>query len=352
MKLRLFGAGLGAAALAFAGTVAGLGANPAFADDPTVEYDDVKIGKTLISNDTVFADTSKAFTFSVTAAPCDADGCVAASDIPAISNVTVNVTEKNEKASSASFLPSKTTYTKPGVYAWTVKEALTNPDSELKVSQAEYYIKAAIKNGDNGLDYQWITITKVKNDDGTANGGKVNNLDFININEDTTTFEIGKTVINDGGRPEEPTYQMNVVFTIPENFNASLNPAANNWSPTVPAVAPAQDTEATGTTCGEPVSGKITCSFSVAKDKKAKFTGVPVGAEYEVTETTEGDFEPAYSAKKGTVTETPVTVTVTNTYADIPPTGVLLSYAPYALMVIIPVAALAGYVVVRRKITA
>ena len=396
-----------------------LAPNAAMADDPvTVDPSDVKILKKLVTSGVGFS--GEQFPFEIELEPCTEDGCVAAvdryPDYPGSSPggnfytrlVFVSASTVGE---SISFLPEADRYTEAGVYAWKITESDqrdTQYQRYYKKSKAEYYVRAAVKKVDGGFAYSWVTITKNKNDDGTPNGSKVNNLYFVNVDESTGYLDVVKNVVNDVGLTELDTYNMKVQIHWPFNFDGEVSNATGKWTVTVPDVKAADDTEATGTVCTADMSVKATvCTFSLAKGKKARFEGIPVGSHYVVEETSRGKFTASYENESGVIPvgwkttvstsnvekteaecsggtgfglpghmvytvyewdsgsaqcvaknshvigfgseEEQKLVTVSNTYEDIPATGIILEYMPYVLMVVIPLAAIAGYIALKRR---
>lgn len=423
-KLRRAVAGLGVFSIAGLGVFSALPAQGASSTDSyKTDPSAVTIGKTLVSNDTIIEGYGGGaeFLFEVTPSACSDNGCVSQGYIPTINDVSVTA-RPNVKVNSASFLPAAEVYTKAGIYQWTVKEKSQISDSgsgyrsSIAFSKAEYTIRAAVKEESGSRIYNWITITKNKNDDGSSAGDvKVENLDFVNVAHDLGHFEIVKKVENNSGITEVGPYNMRVDIELPGNYDGAADDNdGNDWTTDTPTVRfdSTAENQATNTSCNNTITSQVngkavvtlSCYFTLDKDKKTRIVNVPVGSRYTVTElSTSDEYSTTYTNKTGVIpipqwagsapagfdlseidTEekcnnlpnqyseitsvlwdedmgfcfpefapagpAPVLATVTNKYKDITPTGIILEYMPYVLMVIIPLAGIGAYVAMRRKL--
>ena len=85
------------------------------------------------------------------------------------------------------------------------------------------------------------------------------------------------------------------------------------------------------------VNGKVTVDITLHHGTDVVFTNVPYGVTYTVTEDSYTDvgYETKYDNQTGTINTAATNVTVTNTKAGTTPGGVIMTIAPYALMVVL-----------------
>ena len=124
---------------------------------------------------------------------------------------------------------------------------------------------------------------------------------------------------------------------------------------------------------GKPVSldGNGTCSFKLKATESMKFTGVPVGTIITVKESAAKNYKgsaeitingakltpvaaTAYNTELTAVTNQKLgqkqnTVDVTNTYNDVPVTGIIMNTLPYVLMIALCGVALIAFVGFKRR---
>lgn len=82
--------------------------------------------------------------------------------------------------------------------------------------------------------------------------------------------------------------------------------------------------------------GTYTVEKELGHDESYTITNIPVGVTYTVTEVNSGSYEASYVGETGTIAaDTKASATVTNTKKSSTPTGVIMTIAPYALMVVL-----------------
>ena len=82
--------------------------------------------------------------------------------------------------------------------------------------------------------------------------------------------------------------------------------------------------------------GTYTVEKELGHDESYTITNIPVGVTYTVTEVNSGSYEASYVGETGTIAaDTKASATVTNTKNSSTPTGVIMTIAPYALMVVL-----------------
>ncbi|MBR5950582.1 MAG: hypothetical protein IKZ87_04020, partial [Actinomycetaceae bacterium] len=300
--------------------------NPAPTNSPiALAPSDVKVGGKFLVNDVTWQQINlpsaagPSFTTGVKyeAFPvlCEEDGCVEHSF-----NFRSHLRFENPHIvsfDSQSFLPELTQYTEEGIYAWTVFETKQGPDICIgacppywpsTLSKSVYVVRATVKKLGDDFTCDQVTIQKVKNDDGTPNGDYVDHIEFVNVLELTGTLDVTQKVANSVLVPELDSYAMQAVFEWPENFDGAVNAATGKWTTTIPEVKAADDSEASEINCkADAVKKRTVCDFSLAAGKVARFTGIPSGSQFAVTEKTTGNFTTDYADETGII-PTPVWV--------------------------------------------
>lgn len=276
------------------------------------------------------------------------------------------------------------TYTEAGEYEYTVTElqtadpAVTNGDHQKMImSQAEYTMDVYVINGDNGLEISNIIVNKTKDDKGTAATGKV---DISNT--DKNGFNFTNTYVQEAGTGidptnPDPTYKtdgsLNVTKKINVNggtldkdkefdFTATFNFPTGTDASTLGGVKDANGNIVT-------IKQDGTYTFNLKANGNMKFTGVPVGTKISVVESAtpnyKGSAESVFNGvsqtkKEATKYNEAITVSntlgqkqnkvdVTNTYNNVPTTGIIMNTLPYVLMIVLCGAALIAFVAFKRR---
>lgn len=365
-------AGIGAVAALVGSALVPSVAFAAPSDDATNPPDvqsSVQIEKKVVINDQISV-VGDAYTFNITQTPCTNGtpatdtACRPVGDYPVLSanSVTATFAAGDTATKTVNFpLPEQSAYTEAGIYVWTVVEAQSGaqtPPHTVDYSKASYRVKAYVVkdeayvapgNNEHPTQYYYKAVTIAQDkDDSNANvtlNNKKDKMTFENVYEDVTTFEVTKVVENKAGLPEASSYDFTVEFGWPANFDGTTRTGHT------PAVTVGGDATE-GNCAASATAKKTTCTFKLAKGKKATFANVPVGASYTVTETPDSSFKysiKSISSPSGVVPAAGASSTVTNEYDDITPTGVMLAVLPYVLMIGIPLLAIAGYIALRRK---
>lgn len=352
---------------------------PVFAEDITTKQTEAWISKTYNT------EVAKAETFKFNVVQ-NTEGTGL---IKTVTNVTIpdisfagdktNPTTKREKVKFP-------TYTEAGKYEYTVTEnqiatpAVTNGEHEKMImSEAEYKMDVYVENtSTGGCQIANIIVNKAKDDKGatTTATGKV---DISNT--DKNGFEFTNTYVQEAGTGENPsnpgdnynTYgSLNVSKTINGNgdtasttdefsFQATFNFPAGTDASTLGGV------KANGTAI---TLTDGACDFKLKNGEKEKFTGLPVGTTMTVTESATPNYKGSADVTINGVNEdsivaskydAPITVSdkklgqkknavdVTNTYNNVPLTGIIMNNLPYIAMIVIGAAALVVYVQNKRK---
>lgn len=279
------------------------------------------------------------------------------------------------------------TYPEAGKYEYTVKETQTadpivaNSEHEKMImSQAEYTMDVYVTDGATGTEISNIVVNKVKDDEGQPGNGKV---DIGNT--DTNTFNFTNTYVQEAGTGTKPT---NPDPTYNENGSLKVSKAVVNANGTT--TTPDAEFEFIATfafpngtnasTLGgikDANGGDVTLAeggtytFKLKANENMKFTGVPVGTTITVKESAAKNYKGSAEITINGTKLTPVaatsynteltvvnsqklgqkqnTVDVTNTYNDVPVTGIIMNTLPYVLMIALCGVALIAFVGFKRR---
>ena len=353
---------------------------------PTFAADEGKTTEAWITK-TYNTEVGKAETFSFTATQKTGDGLIGTTadvKIPTIS-FTADQTGTTSKRSQITF----PTYPEAGKYEYTVTETQTadpivaNSDHEKMImSQAEYTMDVYVTDGATGTEISNIVVNKVKDDAGQTETGKVN----IG-NTDTNTFIFTNTYVQEAGtgtKPTDPdpTYNENGSLKVSKaviNANGTTVTSTEQFTFTAAFAFPkGTDANTLGgikDADGKPVTLEDgTYTFKLKANENMKFTGVPVGTTITVKESAAKNYKGSAEITINGTKLTPVaatsynteftvvnsqnsqklgqkqnTVDVTNTYNDVPVTGIIMNTLPYVLMIALCGVALIAFVGFKRR---
>lgn len=277
------------------------------------------------------------------------------------------------------------TYTEAGKYEYTVTEnqtatpAVTNGEHEKMImSKAEYKMDVYVENTTTGgCQIANIIVNKTKDDKGGNATGKVDISDT-----EKNGFKFTNTYVQEAGTGDKPsnpgedygTYgSLKVSKKINENggtasatdsfsFKATFNFPTGTDANTLGGV------KANGSDITLKAGG--TYDFTLTNGGNEKFTGLPVGTTMTVTESATPNYKGSADVTINGVNENPIEATkyneattvsdkklgqkknavdVTNTYNNVPLTGIIMNNLPYIAMIVIGAAALVVYVQNKRK---
>ena len=278
-------------------------------------------------------------------------------------------------------------YTQAGQYEYTVTESQTadpavaeNSEHEkLIMSKAEYTMDVYVTDGATGTEISNIVVNKVKDDAGQTATGKV---DIGNT--DTNRFNFTNTYVQEAGTGTDPT-NPDPIYNQFGSLNVSKKIVNANGTATTPddefaftaTFAFPKGTDANTLGGIKANGGDVTLAeggtytFHLKANKNMKFTGVPVGTTITVKESAaknyKGSAEITINGTKLTsVAETSYNteltavrsqklgqkqniVDVTNTYNDVPVTGIIMNTLPYVLMIALCGVALIAFVGFKRR---
>ena len=352
-------------------------AMPTFAADP---------GKTTEAwiTKTYNTEVGKAETFSFTATQKTGDGLIGTTanvTMPKIS-FTADQTGTNSQRGQITF-PA---YPEAGKYEYTVTEtqtvdpAVVNGEHEKMImSLAEYTMDVYVTDGATGTEISNIVVNKVKDDAGQTDTGKV---DIGNTS--TNTFNFTNTYVQEAGtgtKPTDPdpTYNENGCLKVSKavvNANGTATTPDDEFAFTATFAFPA-GTNASTLGGIKANGGDVTLAeggtytFHLKANKNMKFTGVPVGTTITVKESAAKNYKgsaeitingtkltsvaaTSYNTELTAVNSQKLgqkqnTVDVTNTYNDVPVTGIIMNTLPYVLMIALCGVALIAFVGFKRR---
>ena len=341
-------------ALVLAGTMMfSMGTSALAAEIPTVDNN----GKASITKDFVMAEgiTTPASTFKFTATSTT-DGAPTAT-INAITFVDTDdgTLQKGIKTVSKDSAITFGDFPHAGEYVYTVKETKESADG-VEYSEDTYTLRVYVKNGDNGLEIRNMTAEK-----GTSNGtvgNKVSEMKFTNTYRKDAALEITKVTT---GELADKTKNFDFTITI-----------------TPSKTEPNQESSYTGKIGEEDVTVNANqpTTFQIHDGETLKFDSLPAGTRYVVTEqaATDGYTPSVTVVENGTTTVTnkkassetdgissadaqPTnlvgegknSVTFTNTYKDVPLTGIFMNNLPFVIVIGIAVLALGALAILKKQ---
>lgn len=351
---------------------------------PTFAADGGKTTEAWITK-TYYTEVGKAEKFSFTAEQVKTGTGIITTDA-AVTMPEISFTDTETGTISKRGQITFPTYPEAGKYEYTVTETQTadpivaNSEHEKMImSQAEYTMDVYVTDGATGTEISNIVVNKVKDDAGQTATGKV---DIGNT--DTNRFNFTNTYIQEAGTGTDPT-NPDPIYNQFGSLNVSKKIVNANGTATTPddefaftaTFAFPKGTDANTLGGIKANGGDVTLAeggtytFHLKANKNMKFTGVPVGTTITVKESAaknyKGSAEITINGTKLTsVAETSYNteltavrsqklgqkqniVDVTNTYNDVPVTGIIMNTLPYVLMIALCGVALIAFVGFKRR---
>ena len=353
---------------------------------PTFAADEGKTTKAWITK-TYNTEVGKAEKFSFTAEQVKTGTGIITTDA-AVTMPEISFTDTETGTISKRSQITFPTYLEAGKYEYTVTETQTadpivaNSEHEKMImSQAEYTMDVYVTDGATGTEISNIVVNKVKDDAGQPKTGKV---DIGNT--DDNDFNFTNTYVQEAGTGTDPTNpdptynkfgSLNVSKKV-VNANGTTATSDDEFTFTATFAFP------TGTDAntlggikdanGKPVTLAEggTYTFKLKANGNMKFTGVPVGTTITVKESAAKNYKGSAEITINGAQLTPVsatkynaeltavnnneklgqnqnTVDVTNTYNDVPVTGIIMNTLPYVLMIALCGVALIAFVGFKRR---
>ena len=319
--------------------------------DKTVNYAE---GVTLPENTNIEFTVTKVENADGVAAPTD-DG----NDVAVTAATASNFTKSGKTAN----LKIKNLPTNVGEYTYFITEKALPNDNEYgwtNTSQkTEYFLHVLVKKGtDNNTTTEYfVTTTNTTATDDNGNktySDKVDSIAFTNkYTKKAAPLTITKKVSDTTYEPKDQEYTFKVTF---ETDN--LNPSKEEYSYTKGEDTEAQTIKSEGT-------------LTLKNGETATFDDIPAGTKVTVVETpvtnikdvkidvtSNGSSATTEKIDKGSVFTTGSVligeeqnaITFTNEYTDVTATGVVTNIAPYITMVVVAGAAIAVYVVLKKRL--
>lgn len=351
---------------------------------PTFAADGGKTTEAWITK-TYYTEVGKAEKFSFTAEQVKTGTGIITTDA-AVTMPEISFTDTETGTISKRGQITFPTYPEAGKYEYTVTETQTadpivaNSEHEKMImSQAEYTMDVYVTDGATGTEISNIVVNKVKDDAGQTATGKV---DIGNT--DTNRFNFTNTYVQEAGTGTDPTNpdpiynqfgSLNVTKKI-VNANGTATTPDDEFAFTATFAFP-KGTDANTLGGIKANGGDVTLAeggtytFHLKANANMKFTGVPVGTTISVKESAaknyKGSAEITINGTKLTsVAETSYNteltavrsqklgqkqniVDVTNTYNDVPVTGIIMNTLPYVLMIALCGVALIAFVGFKRR---
>ena len=351
---------------------------------PTFAADGGKTTEAWITK-TYYTEVGKAEKFSFTAEQVKTGTGIITTDA-AVTMPEISFTDTETGKTSRRGKITFPTYPEAGKYEYTVTETQTadpivaNSEHEKMImSQAEYTMDVYVTDGATGTEISNIVVNKVKDDAGQTATGKV---DIGNT--DTNRFNFTNTYVQEAGTGTDPT-DPDPTYNKFGSLNVSKKIVNANGTATTPddefaftaTFAFPKGTDANTLGGIKANGGDVTLAeggtytFHLKANKNMKFTGVPVGTTITVKESAaknyKGSAEITINGTKLTsVAETSYNteltavrsqklgqkqniVDVTNTYNDVPVTGIIMNTLPYVLMIALCGVALIAFVGFKRR---
>lgn len=278
------------------------------------------------------------------------------------------------------------TYPEAGKYEYTVTETQTvdpavanDEHKKMIMSLAEYTMDVYVTDGATGTEISNIIVNKAKDDEGQTTNGKVDIGNTV-----TNRFNFTNTYVQEAGKDPnptnpDPTYDkfgsLNVSKKV-VNANGTATTSDDEFAFTATFAFPA-GTNASTLGGIKANGGDVTLAeggtytFHLKANKNMKFTGVPVGTTITVKESAAKNYkgsaeitingtklnpvaETSYNTELTAVNSQKLgqkqnTVDVTNTYNDVPVTGIIMNTLPYVLMIALCGVALIAFVGFKRR---
>ena len=350
---------------------------PVFAEDITTKQTEAWISKTYNT------EVAKEETFSFTATQKNGAGLVSTEALPTMPKISFTETDKETTTKRAKV--EFPTYTEAGKYEYTVTEnqtatpAVTNGEHEKMImSEAEYKMDVYVENtSTGGCQIANIIVNKAKDDKGeTATAtGKVDISDT-----DENGFKFTNTYVQEAGTGDKPSnpddYNTYGSLNVSKKINENGGTASATDSFSFKATFKFPTGTDANTLGGVKANGAaITLTngvydFTLKNGGNVKFTGLPVGTTMTVTESATPNYKGSAAVVINGATQDTViaskydeeitvsdkklgqkknVVDVTNTYNNVPVTGIIMNNLPYIAMIVIGAAALVVYVQNKRK---
>lgn len=351
---------------------------------PTFAADEGKNTDAWITK-TYNTEVGKAETFSFTATQEKTKTGIIKTDAP-VTMPKISFTDTETGTTSRRGQITFPTYPEAGKYEYTVTETQTvdpavanDEHKKMIMSLAEYTMDVYVTDGATGTEISNIIVNKAKDDEGQTTNGKVDIGNTV-----TNRFNFTNTYVQEAGKDPnptnpDPTYDKFGSLNMSKkvvNANGTATTSDDEFAFTATFAFPA-GTNASTLGGIKANGGDVTLAeggtytFHLKANKNMKFTGVPVGTTITVKESAAKNYKGSAEITINGTKLTPVaetsynteltavnsqklgqkqnTVDVTNTYNDVPVTGIIMNTLPYVLMIALCGVALIAFVGFKRR---
>lgn len=336
-----------AAAAGLMAAVMCMGTVVSAADTPTVDAE--------IQKDFQIAEgiTVPGITFTFTFAGVEADAPAISAKTVAYSNADTDTVTSGISSKTVAEIFSGVDFPHAGVYTYTVRETGGETSVEngtVTYDGSVYTVRVYVKNTENGgLAIDQITAAK------GAEGQEVkqSEIKFVNKFEKKTNLVVKKNTVGDLA-DKTKAFTFNVTFTKPATYDGSTFVSGND------TYTFGQEYTFTLADGGQKVFSNlpagtryVVTEVGAADDGYAPSVTVVENGEQTVTNKTAADVDSLATAETGKTNlagEGTNTVTFTNTYKDVPITGIIMNNLPFVILILAAAAGIVGYLVIRRRV--
>ena len=245
------------------------------------------------------------------------------------------------------------TFATPGTYYFTLSEVEgDNPNVTYDTTTYTVIVEvvwASTTDEDGNVTYDYSSVNVASTTVYDSDGNKQGSADFKNTAANSASLKVTKDIQGSGANPED-TFTFTITVTgVSGTYTYKASEGVNVYQ---------GDEECDGTVTADS-SGTITVTVVMGDDDSFEILGLPVGAEYTVTEDatvtdSEGAVLRSYTPT-GTVTSATAltasgaTVAVTNTLGFTPDSGITLYLTVFGVVAVVAAAGIALVVVRRRR---
>lgn len=243
-------------------------------------------------------------------------------------NDTISFTNNDNKTKNTSITLDSTVFGKPGVYRYEITEAKPTEDEKydgMDYSDEKFFLDLYVENGDTA-DLYVITAVKVWK----AGDGKKEKTGTIAFTNKYTTNKLSLTKVITGNQADKKSkfeFTIEVDGVAGEQYKTNYEYLYNGEEKTLTLVSGTEATIELGQNEKIEIYGlSSNDSYTISENQKYKDDGY--------TTTITGDGEKNDLTVSGSIGTADKAVIYTNTKSVITPTGIMLSYGPYILLVL------------------
>lgn len=263
---------------------------------------------------------------------------------PTISGITLNQVDQN---ASGNIIIDSDLFTVPGTYVYTISET-AGTTAGVTYDSAQYTLKVEVTNETSGKQVS-ATIRKV----GDTTEAKLGNVSFANVfAADTNGLLVTKTFSGNAADARDS-------FTLIVKLATAVGDAPVTSTPSIVRSDGETAPAATEGTLTDGTAAKVYTFTGIGKDETIRFTNIPAGVKWEVSEVlTNGKAVGSVSGKEYTssidvpagVIGTNIASTVNNDLSLTVDTGVSTDTMPYILLMAFVAILAVAFVAKKRSV--